>query len=1139
MMFAQQSLPVATTLALAGLAQAQPAATPDAAGNRVPGITLRVFHLDDDLAKLPTLVEGQTPNLDVVRAAIDLDNNAATPAPGFGNLATGNGTSVFAQLSGWVVVETPGNYRFRLTSDDGARLWVYDNVMVDHDGQHGATSMESGEVFLSVGDHPIYLEYFDHGGAQRLLLEWQAPGTESFAAIPPAVLQTHADQTRVTSPGYKAIEGALRPGDGKPLKAVHPMWKVSTFRPATFEPMVGAMCFDSKGRMIVGTFDPLQRDEESLPDIDSKEPDKLYAVTEAAVQLAADGLLEPSGLVAVGDALYVSHRRAITRLTDKDNNGFYETREDVAVGWEGWNYHQFVFGLVHKPGPTPEHPGFLYATLSTAMAPPAWEGQGTNATVNGPMRGSVLEVDLSIPDPAQSCRVIAGGTRTPNGLGVGPEGTLWYADNQGTWMPTSQFSHIIPGRFYGHHNRTNLVPKLADRFPIGGHPSTYADGARTPASILLPHGEISNSPTQSQFIPDGIFEGQMLLGELTAGGIRRVFLEMINGEYQGAVFRHSQGFEVGVNRMIWGPDGALYIGGIGADGNWKWKSTMHGLQKLTPTGKTAFEMTSVSAQHDGFVIEFTKPVSKAWLKDQANYGITSWTYEPTAEYGGPKVDERAHKVTHAVPTEDGRRVRLTITGLEAGRCVGFRLDPVSTEDEPIWSTQAWYTLNTIPRATPPAAATIAGDPVNAGGLGVGLMPTERASVLIGASADGAMRRGNENSLDRPTGRTDDEIMALPGFVECGMGSGDLVSAWQFGDVRLHIEWLSPPGGAGQMAGNSGVYLQERYELQVLGTKAAGEGGPDVPALNEAGAIYNVKTADTNASNGPGNWQAYDLWFKAPRFENGEKIADARLTAYWNGVLIHNDIAIPGPTGSATAGGESAAEGLDFQIGSIRFQDHASAAEGAVRYRNVWAEPLNATNYVPAGDWIDLIRAEEWHPRGGGAPFRVAGGVVVGESRPNTPNTFFTTARRFGDFELLYEVRQDPRLNSGVQIRSEVDGGFANPDGGLIGYQVELDPSPRAYSAGIYDERRRGWLTPLVDRPYARRAYRPGDWNQIRVLAEGGRIRTWVNGIPAADLLDAMGQAGHLGLQVHNVGTNQDPMKVEWRHMRLRELKPQG
>ncbi|MFG0306436.1 MAG: family 16 glycoside hydrolase [Phycisphaerales bacterium JB040] len=1130
---------LATTLCLASLSLAQLFDQPE--HPTVPGVTLRVYYIQEDLQRLPVLIESQTPNAERVVPMLDLGNAGDPAAGGFGGFATGNGESIYATLTGWITPERPGAYTFRLTSDDGSRLTLNGDVAIDHDGTHGATAVESGPVEL-VGATPFEIEYFDHAGGQRLLLEWQAPGQSGFAPVPAGAFTTHDDDTRVTSPGFKDIEGGRRPGDGKPLRDAHPMWEVSTFRPLDFEPMVGAMCFDHRGRLIVGTFDPLQRDDVSLPDIEAKEPDSLYAVSPDGVEVVAEGFLEPAGLVRVGNDLYVSHRRAVTRLTDSDNDGFYETHTTVGEGWEGWNYHQFVFGLVHKAGPTRDHPGYLYGALSTAMAPPGWEGQGTNATVNGPMRGGIIEVDLSIGHPALATRVIAGGTRTPNGLGVGPEGTLWYADNQGTWMPTSQFSHVIPGRFYGHHNRTNVVPRLAERFPEGGHPSVYMDRARTPASILLPHGEASNSPTESVLIPDGPFKGQMLLAELTAGGIRRVFLEKVNGQYQGAVFRHSQGFEVGINRMVWGPDGALYVGGIGADGNWKWRETQFGLQKLTPTGRGAFEMREVRAMHDGFVVTFTEPVDTAWLNDPSNYAIASWAYAPDAEYGGPKVDQRTHAVTGARAGAGGRIVRLFVEGLEPGRCVELRLDPVSTENEPIWSTQAWYTLNQIPAPPGPGSAgrkaTLDGlaiDPDTRGGVGVGVLPTRHGAPLIGASEAGAMRYASNDALARDLGHTAEEVMALEREVDVGFGTGDLVSAWEFGDCRLHVEWLSPPGGAGQLAGNSGVYLQGRYEVQVLGTRRPDQGGPGVPALNEAGAIYNVKTADTNASNGPGEWQAYDIFFRAPRFEDGEKVSDARMTVYWNGVLIHNDVPVPAPTGSAQGGGEIApAGGTGAQTGPIRFQDHGSAAEGPVRYRNVWVEPLEPADYVPATGWTDLAEAD-WRPQGGNATYTIEDGVITGTSVPNTPNTYLTTTRDYADFELIFEVRQHEQLNSGVQIRSELVG--EGRSAGLRGKQVELDPESRAYSAGIYDERGRAWIAPPADQPYARRAYRKNDWNRVRVVATGPLVRTWLNGVPVADMMDALQPSGRIGLQVHDVGNNQTPMTVEWRNLKIRELKP--
>jgi len=1106
------------SLAAAAIALGQPADDLD------PGVTFRIYRVEPDLDAIPRLAPDQTPNLDDLRPLIDFRDDAA-----FGNTPA----SFLSVASGWIVIDRPGPHRFRLTSDDGSRLTIDDIVVIDHDGRHAASPRDSGDVELFAGRHRLLVEHFDHGGQRRLTLEWKPPGAADFGPIPTTALRCERDLTRVTSPGMKRIEDSRRPGDGKPVEGVHPGWTLSAIRPDWFEPMIGAMAFASDGRLIVGTFSPLQRDDRTLPDIDSKQPDKLFALSgvtsdnpvDVRVQVAADGLFEPCGLCAVGDALYVSHRKAITKLTDKDKDGFYETHETVAQGWEGWNYHQFTFGLVHRNGK-------LYATLSTAMAPPAWEGMGTNAAPNGPMRGGVLEVDLS----SNTANIIAGGLRAPNGIGLGPNDSLWYLDNQGAWMPTSQLAEVIPGRFYGHHNRTNFVPKLADRFPDGGHPSTYFDRPRTPAAVLLPHNEFSNSPTQPQFIKDGPFAGQMFIGELTAGGIRRVFLERINGQWQGAAFQFTQGLECGVNRLIWGPDGALYAGGIGAGGNWNWRETKFGLQRLAANGTNTFEILAVRAKPEGFDVEFTKPVAPEWLARAENFAASQWTYTPTAEYGGPKEQIEPLRITGAAPSPDGRRVQLTIEGLKPGRCVHLHMDPTSADGDRIWATDAWYTLNQIPRAPGRAKPTINGRGVDPekDGTGVGVLPPAGAVSLISASADPAFRSAKDEQLPRTGGRTAEQVMALPGWVEV-QGTGDLVTSAVFGDCRLHIEWLSPPGGAGQMAGNSGVYLQSLYELQVLGTEASER----ALETNEAGAIYAVKAADVNASTGPGQWQAYDIWFRAPRFENGLKTGDARLTAFWNGVLIHNDVAIPGPTGSRAGGGEPGASPV--QLGPVRLQDHASQAEGSVRFRNAWIAPLDEHN-VTAGGWRDLAAATGadglpvgWSVRGGAADFRVENGEVVGTARPNTLNTFLVTDAEFDDFELLLEFKQHPALNSGVQVRSQVIGGFDHRDGGLRGPQVELDPTDRAYTGGIYDEQRRGWLASLIDAPYARRAYKQGDWNRLRIVVIGPVIRTWINGVPAAEVFDAMDTGGHIALQVHSVSEIKEPMQVRFRNIRVRPL----
>lgn len=200
-----------------------------------------------------------------------------------------------------------------------------------------------------------------------------------------------------------------------------------------------------------------------------------------------------------------------------------------------------------------------------------------------------------------------------------------------------------------------------------------------------------------------------------------------------------------------------------------------------------------------------------------------------------------------------------------------------------------------------------------------------------------------------------------------------------------------------------------------------------------------------------------------------------------------------------------------------------------------AAALLCASAASASEWRDLVPAEGldgWTRRGGEAVYWNEGGVIVGETRPDTPNSFLCTDEHFADFILEYEFLVDPRLNSGVQIRSHSDPEYR---GGIVhGYQVEIDPSPRAWSAGIFDEGRRGWLASLAENQPAREAFRQDEWNHTRVEAVGHSIRTWINGVEAADLVDGMTASGFIGLQVHSVRMD-DPLQVRFRNVRLREV----
>lgn len=184
--------------------------------------------------------------------------------------------------------------------------------------------------------------------------------------------------------------------------------------------------------------------------------------------------------------------------------------------------------------------------------------------------------------------------------------------------------------------------------------------------------------------------------------------------------------------------------------------------------------------------------------------------------------------------------------------------------------------------------------------------------------------------------------------------------------------------------------------------------------------------------------------------------------------------------------------------------------------------------------------------GGKAKYSVDNGAVLGQAVPNTPNSFLCTEKEYGDFILEIEFKVSPGLNSGIQIRSqvfdqekEIDvAGKAKkiPADRVHGYQVEIDPSERSYSGGIYDEARRGrFLADLKDNEAARKAFKQNDWNKFRIECKGDSIKTWINGVPAVDLKDNMTLKGIIALQVHGVGAKTDPLEVRWRNIRIKEL----
>jgi hypothetical protein len=1104
---------------IAGLFPSLPAHAADVPPQE-PGVTLRTFDLQTSRDTICTLKPGQTPNVDKLLPTINW-----TTAADFGQE-----DHFQSQVIGNLNVTTAGSYAFRLTSDDGSRLLLDGANVIDNDGAHGATPKE-GTLSLTTGYHALHLDFFERDGGQQLTLEWRPPGATAFAVVPTSALSTDSGVVRVTAPGRKECEGSSdSPGDGLPLDAVHPGYTLTNLRPSGFNPQVSAMDWFPDGRLAIATWggsDTVAGEVYILSGVTGN-----TSPSQVTYRKIATGLREPMGLKIVDGKIYVSQKHELTELNDTNGDGTIDQYRTVATWPFDGNFHEFAFGLLYKDG-------YFYLNLSVSID----LGGATTEPQGSPNRGTSLKINRS----TGAVQYVAGGLRTPDGIGWGPDGDVFVLDNQGGWLPASKLVQIKQDRFFGHYTNPDG--------PFDNQPVTQP-------VLWLPQNEIANSPSTPLMLDSGPYSGQMLFGDVTYGGVQRAFLEKVNGQYQGAVFRLTQGLEMGVLRLSQGPDGALYAGGLGAGGNWGQEGKLtYGLQKLTPNGTSVFDIKAMRAISGGFELEYTKPVSDDTAAQlAARYRAEQWRYVPTPAYGGPKVDEESLPVTSATLSADRLKVTLKLSGLKPGRVVHVRSPRpfTSTSGESLWSTEAWYTLNSLSDGTTlrtdfaeaenaglsgsagvatdhagytgtgfvagygstGAATTFSVNSPTAGsypislrysngpnpsegaktvslyvngtrvkqvslastgnwdtwavstdtvtlkaggntisyrvdstdvghvnidnltigtttasdqhtgtitGIGGKCLDVDNAStadkakvqlytcnkssaqswtrtgeslrslgkcldidnagtangtkvqlytcngsaaqvwqtqangsllnpqsgkvldVAGGASADGtqvqlwewadvAQQKWTHNGTSRVTlfdggslGAFQNADGSAPTWpVADGAAEvlgGDLRTKQTYGDFKLHAEfWLPnlPADVTGQARANSGIYLQDRYELQVLDTY-----GKTTLADNECASIYLKKAPASNAGTAPETWQTYDVTFRAARYSGTTKTENARVTVVWNGVTVHDNVAIDGPTGNGAAESPAALP--------IRLQDHGDPGAN-VRYRNIWIEP---------------------------------------------------------------------------------------------------------------------------------------------------------------------------------------------------------
>ncbi len=422
----------------------------------------------------------------------------------------------------------------------------------------------------------------------------------------------------------------------------------------------------------------------------------------------ASALHEPLGLLAHEGSLYTCQRTELTKMTDTDGDGEADEYLTVAKGWGvTGHYHEYAYG------PKLDGNGNLWLTLNIGLG---LKGDQLKRTVyeptlklrQGRWRGWGMKVT-----PDGTMIPVCAGMRSPSGLGANAEGDMFYTDQQGNWVGTNTLHHMRDGAFF--HHAEALASMNQPGSPIrgvrsipNGVPISQALAAfpqLKPPAVWFPYKKMGQSTTDIMLDESngkfGPFAGQLFVGEFTQASVSRVFLEKVNGEYQGACFPFRSGFASAVLRLAQGADGSVFAGLT----NRGWSSlgtASYGLQRLVWTGKTPFEIKEMKAKPDGFELVFTRPISRESVTNPESFSMSSHTYLYHSAYGSDEIAKQDLTIQSAGVSEDGLRVRLKVKGLRPLFVHELRADGVRSHDgEPLLHRQAYYTLNQIPAKTTP------------------------------------------------------------------------------------------------------------------------------------------------------------------------------------------------------------------------------------------------------------------------------------------------------------------------------------------------------------------------------------------------------------------------------------------------------
>ncbi len=406
----------------------------------------------------------------------------------------------------------------------------------------------------------------------------------------------------------------------------------------------------------------------------------------------AEGLQEPLGLLVHEGWTYVGQRGELSRMRDVDGDERIDEIETICDVWRvSGNYHEYLFGP--RLGPD----GNLWITTNKPFGGEPfgkahWRGFALRITPEGEMLPTCC------------------GLRSPAGLETSPWGDVFYTDNQGEWCGASKLSHLEPGDFHGHPHGvfscelpewTYEIPRNIPQRKLMPRVSEDVESFKLPA-VWFPYDKMGKSPAGMVWDQSdgafGPFAGQLFVSDQHHASVMRVCLERVNGHWQGACFPFRYGFQCGIIRLAWGEDHSLFAGmtnrGWGGRGN-----SPYGLQRLIWTGEVPFEVHTMSARDDGFVLSFTRAVEEAGAADPTSYTLESYTYELHPDYGSNEMDRQEPRIIGAEVSADAHSVRLTVEGLRPGYVHELHAKGVrAITGEALLHNEAYYTLIEIPES---------------------------------------------------------------------------------------------------------------------------------------------------------------------------------------------------------------------------------------------------------------------------------------------------------------------------------------------------------------------------------------------------------------------------------------------------------